>query len=445
MLKKIIITIIILTIFFLLVFSFARLTRESNPISQNIDDINFIDNIFNFGAATKNTVNTIIDSITGENGGSLTDSENPNNNPDSNKKLIRFSNAPISGYGMYEKEIYIEVPDVNRNEIIEEDPNIVKPEAPETTFISFVKYSDKETGNIYQSVSDRPDERKYSETTIPAIYESFFAKRSILFRYLSGNTIVTFMGDLPEEILGREISGGNEIFGNFLAENIKDVSVSRDGNKIFYLSNNTRGVVGNIMDSQSNNKVSVFDSPFSEWTSMWSGENKVTLTTKPSGLVPGYAYILDTRTKNYDKLIGNINGLVTLTNESSDLVLYSDQNLDLRIFDVYQNRSKELRLKSHADKCVWSSDNIHLYCAIPKNVPSRLIYPDFWYQGEVSYDDEIFKINTETGQRTKIMNLSFEEGGVITDAINLKLDKKEENLFFMNKIDSYLWKLRLTN
>jgi hypothetical protein len=346
---------------------------------------------------------------------------------------------PISGYGIIQKERFVEIPDVLPTETTEENNNTTP---PEVEYISVIKYADKVNGNIYQTFSDKIDERKFSETFIPSVYESFFTKNSIIVRYLNDQIIRTFIGDIPEDKLGADMSDGNEIFGDFLPENIKDISVSSNGNKMFYLTNSTNGVNGIMASSNGKEKKQIFSSAFSEWTSSWVGEDQITLTTKPSGFVPGYAYLLDISSTNYEKIIGNILGLTTLMNNFGDLMAYTDQNLNLRIFDLNQNISKELRLRTHSEKCVWAKNNTTLYCAIPKEIPNGLIYPDIWYQGEVSYDDEIFRINTETGQRTKLSNLSLESGELV-DAIYLKLDETEENLFFMNKKDSYLWRLEL--
>ncbi len=437
MLKKISITILILLALFFLVFLFAKLTKDTNVVSEKIDSVNFIDDIFEFGNSGAGPIENIVDFIEGN------DSENQNDVSINNEKvLLKVSSMPISGYGILDKERYISVPDINPEEVITEGENVA-PSAPETEIVSVVKYASKENGNIFQTFADLIDERKFSETRIPYIYESFFTKRSVIMRYLDNNNIATFVGELPQEILGKDLANGNEIFGDFLPENIRDISFSKDGNKIFYLTNTNKGVVGTVMDSDGLNKKQIFDSAFSEWTSSWTLNNKIVLTTKPSGLVPGYSYLLDINNGNYIKILGDINGLTTLINDDNSLMLYADQNSSLKIFDLNKGRSKDLRLFGQPEKCVWGADNITLYCAIPKNIPTGLIYPDIWYQGEISFDDEIFKINTETGKRDKILDPSVVEEGGVMDIVNLKLDKQENNLFFVNKNDAYLWRVKI--
>ena len=63
--------------------------------------------------------------------------------------------------------------------------------------------------------------------------------------------------------------------------------------------------------------------------------------------------------------------------------------------------------------------------------------------GEISFSDEIWRINLENGSTTKIINPTNVISGGEMDAIKLSLDENEDYLFFVNKKDSYLWKLDL--
>lgn len=438
MLKKIIIIITIIIALFLLVFGLARLTRNTNPISQKIDENNLVSDFFSFEnlelGFLKDAVNNIEDSILGGDQEDIAE----------DKRLSKVSSMPVSGYGIIQKEKFVEVPDVEKpigdNQIVVPEGTEIAP--PEIEYVSIARYADRNNGNIYQTTLDKIDERKFSETEIPRAYETLFTNKSLIVRYLDGGDISTFIGEIPEEKLGWDVNNGNEIFGDFLPINIKDISISKDKNKIFYLTNTQNGVLGFTAKTNGADKKQVFSSPFSEWISDWVDEENILLTSRPSGEVPGYSYLLDLKTLDYKKILGNINGLTSLISKS-DLILYSDENLSIKIYDINQKKSRNLRSRTHTEKCVWSKDGITLYCAIPKEIPNGFTYPDIWYQGEISYDDEIFKINTDTGEKTKISDLSLENGGETIDAINLSLDHTEERLFFMNKKDSYLWRINL--
>ena len=56
------------------------------------------------------------------------------------------------------KEIYKEIPDVEPNEI-KQATLTEQPTSPETEFISVIKYSDKNNGNIYQTLIEDLEEK----------------------------------------------------------------------------------------------------------------------------------------------------------------------------------------------------------------------------------------------------------------------------------------------
>ena len=79
---------------------------------------------------------------------------------------------------------------------------------------------------------------------------------------------------------------------------------------------------------------------------------------------------------------------------------------------------------------------------MPKFINAGL-YPDIWYQGEVSFSDQFWKIDIQTGNATLLLDPLTVPGGEEIDGIKLALDKDEDYLFFVNKKDSFLWKLEL--
>ena len=83
-----------------------------------------------------------------------------------------------------------------------------------------LRYVDRATGNIYQTFADKIEEKKFSSTIIPMVYEAFFGNNgnSVIMRYLKqdAKTIITFVGALPKEFLGADTTSDTEIKGAFL-------------------------------------------------------------------------------------------------------------------------------------------------------------------------------------------------------------------------------------
>ena len=376
----------------------------------------------------------------------------PSSGETADAKLLKVSSMPIAGFGLFSKERIKETTPQSLPLSGEEDS--IPPakggsgglKKPLTEFKTAVRYVAKATGNIYQTFADKIEEKKFSVTTIPKVYDSYFGNRdeSVVMRYLKADnkTIETFVGNLPKEYLGTDPNTNNEIKGSFLPDNVKDISISPDTLKMFYLFESGNNMIGTTLNFSDNKKVQVFDSPFTEWLSQWGSSNTIILATKPSGGIPGYVYSLDLVKKNLTKIFGEINGLTTLGSSNGRLILFGDSNLLLNIYHTDSRNSDILGVRTLPEKCVWGKISDAVYCAVPKLIIPN-IYPDSWYQGEVSFNDQLWKIDIKTGNATLILNPTTVVGGEEVDGIKLALDEGENYLFFINKKDSFLWGLEL--
>ncbi len=311
-----------------------------------------------------------------------------------------------------------------------------------------VRYVERATGNVYEKFIDRLEERKISTTVIPKIHEAIFGNtgKSVILRYADDDnrTIETFSGILPEETAGGDSLP--EMKGGFFPQNIPSVSISPDDSKIFYISKFGNGVLGTIVNFDGTKKSQIFNSTFTEWNPQWVNARIISLNTKPSASVPGYAYVLDTQTKDFSEVLGGIQGLTSLYSPNGKKILYSKtsssgDSFSLSLYDVDAKNSSDLGIHTLPEKCVWSKDNIIAYCAVPNSInPGQ--YPDVWYQGLMSFSDSIWKINTKTAAFNLLSDMSKESGTQI-DGTELFLDENENYVFFTNKKDSKLWSLKL--
>ncbi|MEX2052288.1 MAG: hypothetical protein WD991_01155 [Candidatus Paceibacterota bacterium] len=361
-------------------------------------------------------------------------------------KLKKISSMPIAGYGAFQKERLKEIPpaETGADEDVEGEPVVTIP--PQTEFAPAVRYAEKENGIIYQTFADKIKQTKFSSTIIPKLYEAYFGNKggTVVMRYLKGGdeTIDTFVGVLPKEFIGEDARDDYEIKGSFLPEDVSDISLSLDSMKMFYLFEVGNGVVGTTLEFTNNRKTQVFDSAFTEWLSSWPNNNMISLNTKPASSVPGYLYKLDLSSRSVTKTLGPIDGLTTLISPTGNFVLYSGDDLALVLYNTSSRESKPVGLRSLPEKCVWARSEEVIYCAVPKSSPIGS-YPDIWYQGGVTFDDQIWRINTSTLEATLLLNPVAEINGEEIDGIRLSLDEAENYLFFINKKDSFLWEFYL--
>ena len=104
----------------------------------------------------------------------------------------------------------------------------------------------------------------------------------------------------------------------------------------------------------------------------------------------------------------------------------------------------QFNISSLADKCAWSENTKDfVYCAVPKSLPDG-VYPDDWYKGTVSTNDQIEKINYLESYLFLLSDLSREAGENI-DVENIKVSKDAKYLIFNNKLDQSLWLLDISS
>lgn len=431
----IVMILVLLTLGFFAYLSFQKPTPPGTPD----EGINFFDDFNPFGQSPNNNNQNGEEEEPGDISGYVP----PEGDTSAEFQLRKISSVPVGGYGLFLKERYKAVTPIDLDEATP-PPNPDKPTPPATEFAPAIRYVDRATGNIYQTFLDQFDERKFSNTLIPKVYEAFFGSKaeSVLMRYLKTDdrTIVTFLGTLPKEVLGGDSEEANEVKGTFLPEGVTDLSVSSDGSKIFYLVNSGEIALGTIWEIATGKRTQIFDSPFTEWLSSWNSANLITLTTKPASSVPGYMYTLDPVKKIFAMSLGPVAGLTTLASPDGKQALYSSNLLDLSLFNITTKETISTGLRTLPEKCAWTGDSKTIYCAVPNSYPTLPI-PESWYQGQVTFSDEIWKIDVASGNTTQMIDLSTSGGSI--DAIKLKVEETANSLLLINKKDSFLWEMKL--
>lgn len=425
----------------------------TTPPSDVAEDTNFFSTIFPFLK---------------KNSGSDTNTDNstdvsgyvpPTEGPVKDMILYKVSSMPVAGYGVFLKERFVEVPlkkdeEEEKTEIIsggslfeedaEEEEINTKPTAPETEKVLALRYVDKINGNIHQTFADKISESKFTNTVILNVEEAMFSRDGlhVIMRYLKsdGKTIVSYAGKLEKELLGADYISTTELTGDFLPENITDLSINALSSKMFYLFNNKDYTVGINASLSGEKKTQVFDSPYSEWLSQYVNESTITITTKAASDIPGFIYKINPNKKDFEKVLGPVAGLTTLTSPDGNLILYADDSLTLYLYNIITESTKKISIKTLPEKCAWNEDSTKIYCAMPRDITTEPL-PDSWYQGVVSFSDQIWVIDAETLNTGLILDPLQTSNGEDIDGIKLTI--LDEYLFFVNKKDNFLWELKL--
>ncbi|MCK4386785.1 MAG: hypothetical protein KAV41_01710 [Candidatus Pacebacteria bacterium] len=300
-----------------------------------------------------------------------------------------------------------------------------------------IRYLEKATGHIYETTTKTVALKRLSNTTIPQVRDALWLdETSLLVRYLDDDIIKTFSAQLIQDDAGEQ-----KLEGEFLRDDIKEII--KFGGKIFYLIDGGEGSLGIISDPNGENKKQLFTSPLREWLIAPVDKQRVSFTTKPAAGVRGYSFLFNTKTNSFDKVLDNKLNLSTLTNSVLDILYFQNGSLGPKLY-IYDNQKKinrRLPLSAFPEKCLWSADNVHIYCGLPSGDLSNKDL-DRWYKGQTSFSDDIWKIDTET-DALELLISPAEFSSAQIDAIKMSSDENEEYLLFINKKDFSLWSLRL--
>lgn len=317
---------------------------------------------------------------------------------------------------------------------------------------SILRFVDRAVGNVYEYLPDSQtgEVQRITNTTIPKIQETVWSNsgKDLILRFLDGDTdnIDSFVSQIKTATSTGEIG---ELTGSFLPTNVEQLTISPNKDKIFGIINKSdnSGTFGFIENLDGTGKKTVFDSPISYWNISWPKTSTITFNTKPNYEDPGLLYFFNTQNYSMTRILGDIVGLSSITNKNADLVAYSytqNNSFNLDIYDVVNKINKGLNIPTLADKCVWSDSNTNiLYCAIPRSInPDD--YPDSWYQGLESFNDDIWMIDTQKEIIKQIYRVGINEN-VSIDAFNLVISPDDKYLAFTNKNDLSLWLLNINN
>ena len=313
---------------------------------------------------------------------------------------------------------------------------------------SIVRFIERGTGHVFEANNLTVEIKKISNTILPKIYEAYSNKYGTAFfiRYIKDETdnITNFFAELRRT--GSSTSETTfELKGKYLSGDINQVAVSPKGDKIFTWNIEGDRGIGYISSFDEKNKVKIADTPLTQVTIDWPEANIVSVNTKASALSSGFIYTIDTKSGEMKNIIGGIKGLTGKISADLSKIIYSartNNNFTTSIRNLKDNTSQGVIFKTLSEKCVWSTMRKNeVYCAVPTDIPEA-IYPDDWYRGNVSFVDQIWYLNTITGEVHLVANL-IDLSKKLIDATELTLDPRENTLYFINKRDLTLWALDL--
>lgn len=314
---------------------------------------------------------------------------------------------------------------------------------------SVVRFVEKGTGNVYEARSDTVVIARLTNTTIPRIIRAFWLPSGAGFLAQTlepGSEIIeTSFVKLNKNnatSTSETLTPFNTTIGK-LPTGIKEITIKPDGSRIFYYTagessswfvSNPDGTVSNLVMSHS----------LTEWIPKWISGNTVMMQTKGSSESIGYTYSFDVSSKVLRKIGVGVLGLSFNSKIDGSFSLISSGGSFPQLFMIDNKNASSTRISVNtlAEKCVWLKEKSpSVYCAVPNQIPGGN-YPDIWHKGLVSTEDFIEKIDLNNDIYYNVADLVSLSGQKI-DAADMSLSPDETHLIFRNKIDGYLWILRI--
>ncbi|MDO8183612.1 MAG: hypothetical protein Q7T49_01320 [bacterium] len=221
---------------------------------------------------------------------------------------------------------------------------------------------------------------------------------------------------------------------------------SPDNSQFITLKTTPEGLVGELTSVKSKLTTKVLTSPLTDWLISWPEANTLNLQTRPSSGIDGFAYTFNLRTKQTTKILGPITGLNSLISPDGKKVIYSSSQ-NGKIETYVKTNSKEvgdkLSINTLIDKCLWYN-NKYIVCMVTDKYLTTN-YPDAWYQGLVSFTDNVWLVDSQYLESYLISIFGKPLADEPIDAINLKISPDKSTLYFINKLDRSLWSFDLTH
>lgn len=304
----------------------------------------------------------------------------------------------------------------------------------------YVRFVERATGHVYETKLSTLEKIKILNVTRPKIYKAVWKSDASGF-------IERTVGERSDVVINTSVSLIPPATSTDILYSIKSTLLQGEVDEIAILPTNnllyalmeSPGIYSSGFDGERPRVI--LSSDFYSWLLYPTGNTSSIVATKPSFGADGFAYSLNLNNGSLSKLLGPLKGLTLLPNNDGRRILYSylDQGRSvLSALNTTTGLDLNIRTETLPEKCVWSRRvSSVLICGAPEGGLGEEV-PDLWYQGSISYNDNIWRFNTDTNTAEILLDPKAEFGEEV-DIVDLILSPDDKYLVFTNKKDLSLW------
>lgn len=326
-----------------------------------------------------------------------------------------------------------------------------------------VRWIDRGRGNVFETIGGKLEITTVSNTLLPRVNMSWWNSNINAFvaQYTNttNDTITTVTANIIKNSTSTSPKNASstkqdtisetpyELKGSIISGNIIGIAKSPTGDKIVTIINDNNRAIGYVSKFDGSGNTRLFSIPLTQIVVEWPESNTIVITTKASAYFAGYLYFVNVKTGSVKQVLGGIPGLSARVSADAKQILYSSTGkssnpINTYLYDRGTGKTKEIVFKTLAEKCVWSQKIFtNVYCAVPSQIESG-IYPDDWYLGKNTFNDNLWLFDTKTENARKITDF-ITNGNALIDSYNIQTDSIDNYLFLMNKKDLSFWSIDL--